>query len=93
MHSLRVAAVTVASGGDNVATYIPLLVAYNAGEILFTIVIFYALLVLWISVAGALASFRVVAETIDKFGRFIIPVALILLGLYILWSDDVVSLL
>lgn len=93
VHALRVAAVTVASGGDNVATYIPLLITYSAGEVVLTVVIFYALLAVWISVAGALASFRVVATTIERFGRFIIPIALILLGLYILWSADVMSLI
>lgn len=91
-HSLKMAAVTLANGGDNVAIYIPLLVTYNAGEVVVTIAVFYVLLVLWIFLAGAFVSFRVVANTIERYGKFIVPVALILLGLYILYSADVLSL-
>jgi hypothetical protein len=44
VHALWVAAMTVVSGGDNVATYISLLVTYNTDEVVLTIVVFYALL-------------------------------------------------
>lgn len=93
VHSLKMAAVTVANGGDNVAIYIPVLVTYNAAEVLLTVAIFYILLVAWLYVAAVFVSFRFVANFIEKYGHYIIPVALILLGVYILWSTDALSLL
>ncbi|KAG6617289.1 cadmium resistance protein CadD [Phytophthora cinnamomi] len=92
VHSLKLVAMTLANGGDNVAVYIPGLVTYNAGEILLTVAIFYVLLALWLYAAVTFVSFRFVAEFIEKYGDYIIPVALVLLGIYILWSADVLSL-
>lgn len=93
IHTMRITAVTVANGGDNVATYIPVLVTYNAGEILITVAVFYVMLAVWLYIASALVSFRFVAAMIDKYGAYLIPIAMVLLGLYILWSADVVALL
>lgn len=91
MHSLKMATVTIGNGGDNVATYIPLLVTYSAGEIVVTLAVFYFLLVVWIYVAGRFVSFKLVAGFIDKYGKYLIPVAMIVLGIYILWSGHVFS--
>ncbi|POM69699.1 Cadmium resistance transporter [Phytophthora palmivora] len=92
IQSVKVMAVSLANGGDNVAVYIPALVPYNIGEILVTLAIFYILLVVWVYVAFAFVSFRVVADFIEKFGDYIIPVALVLLGVYILYSTEVLAL-
>lgn len=92
VHSLKMMAVMLGNGGDDVAIYTPVLVPYSVGEILLTVAIFYVLLVAWLYVAGVFVSFRFVAKAIEKYGDYVTPVALILLGVYIMWSADVLAL-
>jgi cadmium resistance protein CadD (predicted permease) len=92
MHSLKMTAVTLSNGGDNVAVYIAGLATYNAGQILLTLAIFYVLLVAWLYVTKAFVSVRFMASFIGNYGIYVIPVALVCLGVYILWSNDAMSL-
>lgn len=92
IHTLKIIGVTVANSGDNVAIYIPVLITYDISEILLTTAVFYAMLVLWLYVISTFVSFRFVAVAINKYGDYVIPVALILLGVYILWSADTIKL-
>lgn len=92
VHSLKVAAAAIANGGDNVAIYVPLLVTYSAAEVLITLAVFYALLLLLIFLADVFVSFRVVANFLERYEDFIVPVALVLLGVHILHSSDVLGL-
>ncbi|KAJ8574729.1 hypothetical protein ON010_g4484 [Phytophthora cinnamomi] len=82
--SLMIAAVTLGNGGDNVAVYVPGLVTYAAGDVVITLCVFYALVVAWIFAAGRFVSFRIVAKVIEKYGDYIVPIALVALGIYIL---------
>ncbi|KAK1942916.1 hypothetical protein P3T76_005553 [Phytophthora citrophthora] len=91
-HVLKMTAVTLSNGGDNVAVYISGLATYTAGEILLTLAIFYLLLVVWLYVTNAFVSIHVMSNFIKKYGIYIIPIALVLLGVYILWSTDVICL-
>lgn len=91
-HSLKMTAVTLSNGGDNVAVYISGLATYNAGEILITLAIFYLLLVVWLYVTHAFVSIHVMSNFIKKYGIYIIPIALVCLGVYILWSTSVICL-
>lgn len=91
-HSLKVAAVAVANGGDNVAIYVPLLATYSAGEVLVTLAVFHVLLVIWIFLADVFVSFRLVASTIERYGQFVVPIALVLLGIHILLSNNVLGI-
>lgn len=92
VHTVENVGVALANSGDNIAIYIPVLVAYDVSEILITIAIFYAMLVVWLFVINSFVTFRFVAVAIDKYGDYIIPVALVLLGVYILWSADTIEL-
>lgn len=89
--SLMIAAVTLGNGGDNVAVYVPGLVTYNVSDIVLTVSVFYALVVTWIFVAGRFVSFGIVAKFIDNYGDYIVPIALVLLGVYILSSTDAIG--
>ncbi|GMF46323.1 unnamed protein product [Phytophthora fragariaefolia] len=89
--SLMLAAVTVSNGGDNASVYVPGLVTYSGREIVISLVVFYLLLVAWIFAAGKFVSFHLVAKLIEKYGDCIIPVALVLLGIYILFSTDALT--
>ncbi|KAL3667726.1 hypothetical protein V7S43_007279 [Phytophthora oleae] len=91
-HSLKMTAVTLSNGGDNVVVYISGLATYNAGEILLTLAIFYLLLVVWLYVTNAFVSIHVMSNFIKKYGIYIIPIALVSLGVYILWSTGVLCL-
>ncbi|KAE9026643.1 hypothetical protein PR002_g10855 [Phytophthora rubi] len=90
--SLMIAAVTLGNGGDNVAVYVPGLVTYKVGDIVLTVGVFYALVVTWIFIAGRFVSFGIVAKFIDNYGDYIIPITLVLLGVYILSSTDAIGM-
>ncbi|KAG7379467.1 hypothetical protein PHYPSEUDO_008541 [Phytophthora pseudosyringae] len=91
-HSLKMTAVTLSNGGDNVAVYISGLGTYRAGDILLTLAIFYLLLIVWLYVTHAFVSIRLMSNFIRKYGIYIIPIALVSLGVYILWSAEVLCL-
>lgn len=41
---------------------------------------------------GSFVSFRIVVQFIEKHGDYIVPIALVLLGIYILSSADAITL-
>ena len=87
---LAVASVTVANGGDNVAVYIPLFAtAFDA--IATYALTFAAMTGVWCVIGYLLVNNNVLGSAIRRYGRVILPVVLIALGLYIL-SDALIML-
>jgi len=85
----EVALITVANGGDNIGVYIPLFASSSGAVIVTTLVIFYLMLVVWLIVSYNLVRCPLVADTISRFGEYIVPFVLMGLGLYILWNTVV----
>jgi cadmium resistance transport/sequestration family protein len=88
-----VAAVTVANGGDNIGIYIPLLAGISMRERIGMIIIFLVMTALWCLVGKYLSGHPLVARTVDKYGHMLTPVALILLGVYILYESGTFDLI
>jgi cadmium resistance protein CadD (predicted permease) len=81
---LQVAAVTVASGSDNIGVYLPVFARSWVGGIAAYVAVFLILVAVWCAVAWFFASRPVVASVIARWGRVLYPLVLIGLGLFIL---------
>lgn len=89
----HVAAVTFANGGDNIGTYIPLFASLTAVEKTIMIALFLAMVFIWLRVAQYLAFHPLMANNIVKYGHWVTPFVLVLLGLLILKGNGSFELL
>ena len=92
-HVFTVAGVTFANGGDNIGIYIPLFATLTWASKTTMISVFLVMTFLWCLVAMYLAKHPYVSKMLDKYGHRITPFVLVLLGLYILYESDTLSLL
>jgi cadmium resistance transport/sequestration family protein len=83
---LVVAAVTVANGGDNVGAYLPLFSTRSRQEVVILVVTFLALTGVWCLAAYRLVNHPRVGKAVRRYGRVVLPLALLALGAYILWG-------
>lgn len=85
---LAVAGVTFANGGDNIAIYIPLFTTLTWPHKLTMVGIFFAMTLVWCGIAKYLTKHPLVSKTVDRYGHWITPFVLILLGVYILYESE-----
>jgi cadmium resistance transport/sequestration family protein len=83
----KVAAVTVANGGDNLGIYIPLFAVSNAMVLGVILVIFFLLKGVWCYAAYRLTQTPKIAEVLTQYAHSIVPLLLIGLGVFILWKN------
>jgi cadmium resistance protein CadD (predicted permease) len=80
---IAVAALTVASGGDNLGVYIPLFARAPAAIPLHAAT-FVALTCVWCWLGHRLVTNRLLADPIRRHGHALLPLVLVSLGVYIL---------
>jgi len=90
---VTVAAVTAANGGDNLSVYIPLFASRSAYEIVVIGVTFTVMTAVWLGLAHWLTRHRAISLIIRRYERFVVPVALIALGAFILYSSGTMGIL
>jgi cadmium resistance transport/sequestration family protein len=90
---LAVAAVTIANGGDNIGTYIPLFVALTIAQMSIMIGIFLVMIFIWLLIAHYLTNHPILAKAISTYGHIATPVVLCLLGIFILHENGSFGLL
>ncbi|EIV92489.1 cadmium resistance transporter [Frankia sp. QA3] len=81
---LEVAAVTVANGGDNIGVYVPVFATAGIGGMSVYVAVFLILTAVWCAAGWFLATRPVVAKTLSRRGRILLPLVLIAIGLLIL---------
>lgn len=81
---LNVALVTIANGGDNIGVYAPLFANIQPGFVLIYVTLFALLTGVWCLLAYYLVAHPAVKAVFSKYGKIILPIFLMLLGLYIL---------
>ncbi len=91
--TVRVAAVTVANGGDNIGIYVPLFASSNLPSLGAILSVFFLLVGVWCYVASQLTSLPAVANVLTRYGREIVPFVLIGLGIFILLESGTYRLL
>jgi cadmium resistance transport/sequestration family protein len=89
---ISVAGVTIANGSDNIGVYVPLFATMKNHQLLIVVVIFVVMTGLWCMLGKYLASHPILAKSISKFGHVIMPVVLLLLGVYIMFESGAVNL-
>ncbi|MFD0619161.1 cadmium resistance transporter [Paenibacillus sp. GCM10027629] len=91
--TLKVAAITVANGGDNIAIYIPIFASQTLSNNLITLIVFFALVAVWCYLGYKLVRTPVVASVLEKYGHVAVPFVLIALGVFILYHSGSFGLL
>ncbi len=81
----KVAAVTLANGGDNLAIYIPFFANMSWTDLTLTLLIYTCLVGLWCFVAFKIAGHEKVKASLERYGHVVVPIVLIVLGLSILF--------
>ncbi len=90
---LAVATVTIANGGDNIGTYIPLFATLTTTEKFIMITLFLVMVYIWLTAAKYLRSHPILTNTISKYAHVITPIILCLLGIFILNENGTFELL
>jgi cadmium resistance protein CadD (predicted permease) len=99
---LKVAAITVMNGGDNIGTYIPLFSQAKGAEIAVYVVVYYILVGAWCLVAFLFMKQKHILRVAEKYASVVVPFLYVGLGIYIIvksscypWSiehiDDTIS--
>lgn len=88
---LSVAFITFANGGDNIGIYVPFFSTLSNNQLIITVMTFFLMVAVWCLIGYRLARFKYVSETLEKYGRWIIPIVFIGLGLYIMAENNIFS--
>jgi cadmium resistance protein CadD (predicted permease) len=87
---LAVAAIAVAGGGEEVATYVPFLGSLDGAELWVAAATLVVLVPIWCRICQRAASVPPVRAWLERHGRVVVPAVLIALGLYVV-ADAVVA--
>ena len=79
-----VAAVTFANGGDNIGIYVPLFASCTWESLFAILSIFFSLVGAWCYAAYQLTRLPAIADTLARYGNYLVPFVLIGLGVLIL---------
>ncbi len=86
-----VAGLTIANGGDNLAAYTPVFATISAAAAAVTIAVFAVGVAVWCLAGSRLVSHHRVAQTLERYGHWIIPLVYILIALYIFQKEDALA--
>jgi cadmium resistance protein CadD (predicted permease) len=75
---------TIANGGDNIAAYTPVFRTLSAGRTAVTIAVFAVGVSVWCLAGYLLVAHPKITQVIGQYGRWVIPVVYLLIGVYIL---------
>ena len=89
----KVAAVTVANGGDNISIYIPLFAGQNIASLAIILSVFFLMVMVWCAIAYLLVSQAKIADVLSRYGKAVVPFVLIGLGLFIMYERGTFSLI
>ncbi|BAY61750.1 cadmium resistance transporter [Calothrix brevissima NIES-22] len=89
----KVAAVTIANGGDNISIYIPLFAGQNLNSLGVILIIFFIMVGVWCAIAYYLSLHPAIASILSRYGHHLVPFILIGLGLLIMYERGTFTLL
>ena len=85
-NTYKVAAVTVANGGDNISIYIPLFAGQNFANLLIILAVFLGMVGVWCGIANLLSLQATIGYILSRYGKACVPLVLIGLGLFIIYE-------
>jgi cadmium resistance protein CadD (predicted permease) len=86
-----VALVTIANGGDNVAVYAPLFASVTPVRAAGLAGIFLVMTGLWLGLAWITVRNPLFGRHLSRWGRWMLPPAMVLLGAWILWENGTLA--
>ncbi len=89
----KVAAVTVANGGDNISIYIPLFAGNTLISLGVILGVFFFMVGVWCAIAYQLTRQPTIARVLTRYGHAVVPFVLISLGLFIMYERGTFNLL
>lgn len=89
----KVAAVTVANGGDNISIYIPLFAGNQLASLGVILAVFFVMVGVWCAIAYLLTRQPNIAYVLSRYGKHVVPFVLIGLGLSIMYERGTFGLL
>jgi cadmium resistance protein CadD (predicted permease) len=92
-HTYKVAAVTVANGGDNISIYIPLFAGQSLIRLGVILGVFFLMVAVWCAIADLLSRQTAIAYILSLHGKNLVPFILIGLGLFIMYERGTFSFL
>ncbi|NEU75734.1 transporter [Hassallia byssoidea VB512170] len=92
-NTYKVAAVTIANGGDNISIYIPLFAGHNFASLGVILSVFFVMVGVWCFIAYLLTLQPTIADILTRYGNILVPYVLICLGLFIMYERGTLNLL
>lgn len=89
----KVAAVTLANGGDNIGIYIPLFAGHDLASLGVILSVFFFMVGVWCAIAYLLTRQASIANVLSRYGQAFVPFVLIGLGLFIMYERGTFNLL
>lgn len=90
---IAITGLTLAMGGDNLGIYIPYFTGMNVGQIVIVLAVFIIGIFLLCQLAKRFATIPMIGGIIERYGRIIVPVIFIGLGIYILVENGTINYL
>jgi cadmium resistance protein CadD (predicted permease) len=88
---LSLAAIPIASGGDNFAVYVPVFRSVGPMRSAIMITVFAVCLGVWCLAAWALGSHKKVVELTELYGHWIVPSVYMLVGALVIANSGIVG--
>ncbi|MGP4071596.1 CadD family cadmium resistance transporter [Piscibacillus sp. B03] len=79
--------IVLASSADDFSIYVPYFTTLNATELVVTIIVILIMIGVLLYAGYRLAHLNFVAEKIEKYQRWIVPIVFIALGIYIMFEN------
>ncbi|MBW4570840.1 MAG: cadmium resistance transporter [Tolypothrix carrinoi HA7290-LM1] len=92
-NTYKVAAVTIANGGDNISIYIPLFAGHSFASLGVILSVFFVMVGVWCFIAYLLTLQPTIADILTRYGNILVPYVLICLGLFIMYERGTFNLL
>lgn len=89
----KVAAVTIANGGDNISIYVPLFAGQSLASLGVILSVFFIMVGVWCAIAYLLSQHVTIAKILSRYGNVLVPFVLIGLGLFIMYERGTFGLL
>jgi cadmium resistance protein CadD (predicted permease) len=85
---IGVGMLTIVDGADDLAAYAPVFATAGGDRIAVTIAVFAVGVAVWCAAGTLLTRHHRITETLERYGRWILPAAFILIAVYILYATN-----
>ncbi|CAF0870864.1 unnamed protein product [Adineta ricciae] len=88
IQTLKIASITIANSGDNVAIYTPLFAQASTWQIVVYMAIFLVMVFVWLMFSYLFINFRPILSIAQEYAEYLVPIVFIGIGIYIIITSD-----